>query len=132
MNKISVNKKQYPLKFGLNTSRRLGRKLGIEFHEIEQKIQNILKDFKKGKTTLDGLEFFGEFILQAILEGCRKESIPQPDISIDDMIDLFEDGSEIEKAFNSMSESNPESEDSTTEKTKQSPNLKSRKETVKN
>lgn len=89
MDTIKIDKKEYPVKFGLSVIKRFAEKRGMksldEFDEWYRSID------QKG---LDTLDYFAELMLMGIQRGCKKENVSF-DLDVDDILDLASDDPKI-------------------------------------
>lgn len=110
MANINVNGTSYPFRVAINTFRILGKKLGLEMQGINDRLSEINREAAEGKPlSISDMEFFADFIMAGIHDGLRKEPDPTKQLpSVDDIIDLFDGGSEIEKAFTELNGNMPD------------------------
>lgn len=116
MEHITINNKEFPVKFGLNAMRLYCREHKIELDEITAKMNKI--NLKKIK--LDDIDFMAELILFSIKNGLRKEGNPtNHGLTIDDFYDLMEsDEKTLNKLFDVLADGMPDPEEEKPEEPK--------------
>lgn len=108
MKTITINKKEFPIRLGLNAVRITCNNLDIELDDFNERLTKMtLKKLK-----IKDLEFIANIVIGGISDGLRKEGKPQEHgLAVDDIIDTFQENPEqLSNVFAQLGESMPDAE----------------------